>query len=114
MNISPSAVREFKFKDVDSNSKGLLVGNWSVKLVDTINKVEYIGTNGTPLSYTFPAAGLHRVKLYNNSYSDIISLFEGTYNIVDTTIRGNTGAIFQYMPSLKSATLVDVDRIVES
>ena len=73
MNISPSAVREFKFKDVDSNSTGLLVGNWSVKLADI--KVEYIGTNGTPLSYTFPAAGLHRVKLYNNSYSDIISLF---------------------------------------
>ena len=113
MNISPSAVREFKFKDVDSNSAGLLVGNWSVKLADN-NKVEYIGTNGTPLSYTFPAAGLHRVKLYNNSYSDIISLFEGTYNIVDVTIRGNTGAIFPYMSSLKSATLVDVDRIVES
>ena len=99
---------------MDSNSTGLLVGNWSVKLVDISNKVEYIGTNGTPLSYTFPAAGLHKVKMYNNSYSDIISLFEGTYNIVDVTIRGNTGAIFQYMPSLKSATLVDVDRIVES
>ena len=55
-----------------------------------------------------------RVTENYSEFSDIDLIFEGTYNIVDVTIRGNTGAIFQYMPLLKSATLVDVDRIVES
>lgn len=66
------------------------------------------------MTYTFPASGLHKVKVYNNSYGDTVAIFSGNYSIIDAKIRGTSSAKFNSMTSLGSATLIDVERIVES